>query len=280
MNELAAEYTTKTAPCIPSGNAWFDAKSGGGYRMGKYTIVGARPKVGKSGWAGTSIATNCQQGRKVVDFSLEMDRGEVVRNLVPYVVDVPNIVVNRPWMQTPEQNRMVNEGLAAISEWPLSVYDGTLDIDQVCWTMDRETRHGESVLFVLDHFGLLGGAGPANKIRERYVENSTRLRKKIAAKKNCAMVVLFQLNPVPREVADKRPLPEDLKESKNPLEDCFACVLLHRYVDKDTFKMTKKANVSLALIRGGGAPGNVDCEFNSKRLSFEADAEIEYGEDD
>jgi hypothetical protein len=53
-------------------------------------------------------------------------------------------------------------------------------------------------------------------------------------------------------------------------------VLLHRYQDKETLKMTRKANINLALIRGGGSPGNVDGEFNPRKLCFEAEAEIDY----
>jgi len=279
MDEAEREYIQRVAPCIPTGNAWLDSKMGGGFRTGKYTIVAARPKVGKSAFAGSAIAYNCTRGTKVVDFSLEMDRGEIVKNLVPYVEDIPNIVVSRAWTQTPDQHAQVTRGLGAIAEWPLSVYDGEMDIDKVCWAMDRETRHGEAVLFVLDHFGLMGGTGGSEKIRERYVDNSARLRKKIASKKNCAMLTLFQLNPVPRQYADNRPLPEDLKESKNPLEDAYACILLHRYVSEGDFRMTTKANINLALIRGGGSPGNVDCDFDRKKLEFVAPAELELDDD-
>jgi hypothetical protein len=150
-----------------------------------------------------------------------------------------------------------------------------MDIDQLCWTIDRETRKGEEVLFVLDHFGLL--AGPGKDIRARYVENSSRLRKKMKHKK-AALMALFQLLPVPRTIADNRPVQDDLKESKNPLEDCYAMLLLHRYIDSESFKMTRKANINLCLIRGGGAPGNIDCEFNTHRLCFEADAELDVDE--
>ena len=273
LGEINREYAEKLSPCIPTGNAWLDSKMGGGFRHGHITIMAARPKIGKTGAAVSSMAHNLKQGRKVVMFSLEMEKSEILKNLVPYVVDLPNIVVSRPWLQTPEQNRLVNEAMNTIVEWPLSVYDGDMDCDEVCWTIDRETRKGDEVLFVLDHFGLMTGA--EKDIRKRYVENSDRLRRKMKHKK-AALLSLFQLNEVPREYADKRPQPGDIGESKKPLQDCFAMILLHRYQDKETLKMTKKANINLALIRGGGSSGNVDCEFNARRLQFEAEAEIEF----
>lgn len=276
MARYQEQYRSRQAQGLPSGNAWFDAKTGG-YRKGKFTIVAARPKIGKSGWGRASAVHNLKLGRKVVDFSLEMTRDELVDNMVPYVVDLPNVVVVNPERQTPSQHELVLQAYETIVDWPWYCYDGDMDIDQVCWTIDREARGGEEVLFILDHFGLVKGA---KEIRQRYVENSDRLRRKLKQYPNCAMVNLFQLNPVPRDVADKRPLPEDLKESKNPLEDCFACVLLHRYLDKESLKLTKKANINLALIRGGGSPGNVDCAFNARLLRFEADAEMELEDDE
>ena len=272
LAEINREYAEKLSPCIPTGNAWLDSKMGG-FRHGHITIVAARPKIGKTGFGVSSMAFNLQRGTKVVMFSLEMEKSEILKNLVPYVVDLPNIVVARPWLQTPDQNRLVNEAMNTIVEWPLSVYDGDMDCDEVCWTIDRETRKGDEVLFVLDHFGLMTGS--EKDIRKRYVENSDRPRRKMKHKM-AALLSLFQLNEVPREYADKRPQPGDIGESKKPLQDCFAMILLHRYQDKETLKMTKKANINLALIRGGGSSGNVDCTFDTKKLCFDAEAEIEF----
>lgn len=274
IDEVMRDYEEKVQPAIPSGNAWFDSKTGGGYRLGKYTIIAARPKMGKTGFGVTSTAFNCARGVHVSWYSLEMEKKEILLNLVPYLVDLPNIVCVRPWLRTPEQQNMVLNALAEIGDWPLDIYDGEMDCDQICWGIDREAKKHPKVLFILDHFGLI--AGGDRDIRKRYVEHSERLRKKIKQHRNAALLCLFQLNEVPREFADKRPQRSDIGESKKPLQDCFAAAFLHRYQDKETLKMTTKANINLELIRGGGSPGNVDCEFNTKRLSFDADAEFEY----
>ena len=277
MNEVTREYEEKIQPAIPSGNGWFDSKTGGGYRIGKYTIVAARPKIGKSSWGINSTAYNCSRDTRdthVTWFSLEMEKKEILLNLVPYISTIPNIIAVRPWLRTPEQQVEVLNALAEIGDWPLSINDGEMDCDQICWTMDRDARRHERILFVLDHFGLISGGD--KDIRKRYVDHSERLRKKIKQHKNAALLILFQLNEVPREYADKRPQRGDIGESKKPLQDCFAAAFLHRYQDKETLKMTRKANINLELIRGGGSPGNVDCEFNTKLLRFDAEAELEY----
>ena len=57
-------------------------------------------------------------------------------------------------------------------------------------------------------------------------------------------------------------------------------ILLHRYQDKESMKMTSKENVNLALVRGGGSPGNSDGEFDVRRLEFINQAELEYETED
>ena len=258
IDEVVSDYIAKKQPTIPSGNAWFDARTGGGYRMGKYTIVAARPKIGKSSWAVTSTVYNCQRGRRVVWLSMEMDRKELSLNFVPYLTDLPNIVCVRPWLRTPEQQDTVLGALETIqNDWNLEIHDGELDCDQICWIIDKEGRRGEETLIIGDHFGLI--AGGEKEIRKRYVEHSERIRKKMKPyHKTMAMLMLFQLNEVPREFADKRPQRSDIGESKKPLQDCYAAMFLHRYQDKETLKMTRRTNQNLELIRGGGSPGNVD----------------------
>ena len=277
LEELNDEYRQKLSPCIPSGNPWFDAKTGGGYRHGKITLVCARPNVGKTPWAVMSTAYNLARGRKCVFFSLEMEKSEILRNLVPYVVDLPNVVVNRPWLQTPGQNALVNQAYSQIAEWDqrLKIYDGEMDADRICWTIDREMRNCSDVLFCLDHFGLItGGSKKAKDTRERYNENSSRLRRKIKHKK-AALVILCQLRKVNREYAEKPPIPDDVKESGNMWEDAFAGLLIHRPYEKESVKMSKEAHLNLAKLRSGGSPGTVTGKFNTRLLRFEAEAELE-----
>jgi replicative DNA helicase len=280
LEKANQRYQSKQAPRIPTGNAFIDSKIGG-ILHGYYTICAARPKVGKSAFGDTAIAYNCQRARRVVKISLEVDREMSLYNLVPHVVNLPNIVCVRQELQTPEQNQLFNEGMGKVLEWPLRIYEGDIDCDEACWIIEKETRAGDEVLFVLDHFGLMVEAGKNNpsKIRESYVLDSGRLRRKIYGKK-AALLALFQLNEVPREYADKLPRPADIGESKKPLQDCAAMILLHRYQDKETLKMTRKANVNLSLVRGGGSPGNLDGEFDTKKLEFIVQSELEYDIDD
>ena len=275
LNEINEEYRTRISPCIPSGNRWFDLKSGGGYRMHNITLVCARANIGKTPWAVQSLAYNLARGRKCVLFSLEKTKHAILRDLVPYVVDVPNVAVNNAWRQTPEQNALVNQAMSTICEWPLWIYDQKMDCDEICWAIDRETRAGEEVLFIIDHFGMIASTEKKQDPVERDNGISARLRDKIKTKRS-ALVILRQLKKVSREFADKPPVADDVKGTSNAWEDAFSALIIHREIDAETRKMSRKVHLNLAKLRTGGSTGSTTGTFDVRQLSFDAEPEIEY----
>ncbi len=277
LHEINEEYRTRVSPCIPSGNAWFDAKSGGGYRMHNITLVCARANQGKTPWAVMSLAYNLQAGRKCVMFSLEKKKESILRDLVPYVADVPNIAVNNAWRQTPEQNALVNLAMETICDWPLSVYDEKMDCEQILWAIDRETKDGSEVLFIIDHFGMIATSAGRESQVERDNSTSARLRDKIKTKRS-ALVILRQLKKVSREFADSAPVADDVKGTSNTWEDAFAALIIHRTIDKETKKLSREVDLNLAKLRTGGSTGSTKGTFDVRRLCFEAQAEMEYEE--
>jgi replicative DNA helicase len=276
--EINREYCEQMSRRIPSGNAWYDTKTGGGYRHGRIALVAARPNVGKTPWGIQSVAYNCQRGRKCVFFSLEMEKHEVLRYFIPYVVDVTNMVVMNPHMQTPEQNALINQAANSIVEWPLEIYDGDMDIEQICYVIARATRKGEEVLFVLDHFGLIAG-GDRKDTRNRYNEHSSRLRRKMKHT-NGALVALCQLRKVNREYADKPPIADDIKETSNLYEDAYSALIIHRGIDAETRRMSRETFLDLCKLRGGGDRGSTKGKFDTRRLCFDADPDLYENDDD
>jgi replicative DNA helicase len=277
LADIDREYQTKTSPCVPSGNAWFDAKTGGGYRQANITLICARPNVGKTPWAVMSIAHNLKLGRKCVLFSLEKKKESILRDLVPYFANVPNRVVSNAWMQTPEQNMLIHEGMEGLAECShlLSIYDQKMDREQICWAIKRESKDGQEVLFELDHFGMVKGSGHGEDPIERDNLTSGAIRDTIK-ETNSAVVVLRQLRKVAREFAEKAPTPDDVKGSSNAWEDAFAALIIHRAIDGETKKMSRTAELNLAKLRTGGSTGSTKGNFNVQNLCFEADAEDEY----
>ncbi|MDE2102766.1 MAG: hypothetical protein KGL39_36310 [Patescibacteria group bacterium] len=272
------EYTERITPCIPSGIDWLDRKAGG-YRLGRISLVGARPNVGKTPWGIQSLAHACMNGRRGVFFSLEQDKEEALRSFLPWVTTLPARVCSRPELQTAEQNAEAGRGFEALLDWDLHIYDGEMDAEQICWVMDRETRDEKQVLFVLDHFGKIAG-GNVKDTRARYNENSERLRKNIKKKKNAALLELCQLRKVNREFWNKPPIPDDLKETGNLYEDAYLAILIHRAISEDDQRMSKDALINLCKLRAGGSTGSTTGKFSTRRLEFITQAELEMPQDD
>jgi replicative DNA helicase len=273
FDELKREYHDRLTRRIPSGCAWYDAKTGGGYRHGRIALVAARPNVGKTPWGIMSAVHNLKAGRKVVFFALEQERDEILRAMVPYVVDVANFNVTNPATQTPAQYQLIQSAAETIADWDLHVVDGDVDRDQLVYQIKRHTKNGEECLFVLDHFGLISG-GDRKDIRNRYNENSGTLRKTIKHT-NSALLILCQLRKVSREFADKPPVDQDIKESGNMFEDAFSCMIIHRGRDRDTGKMSRDSLLDLCKLRSGGSTGSTTGHFNTRMLCFEAEPEAE-----
>lgn len=277
MGQDAEEYAQRTPRHVPSGVPWFDQKTGGGYRMGKITLVCARPNVGKTPFAIQSVATNCARGNRAVFFAFETEKEEVLRSLIPYVVDVPNKIANTPELRTPEQHKLVQSAYCTLlDDWEnlLSIYDEEMDIDEICWTIDKECRGDKSdTLIVIDHFGLIAG-GNKNML-DRENENSGRLRAKIK-KKRAALVSLMQFRKARnREESNKVPTRDDVKGAGRIFEDAFACLILHREINEETRKMSTNVLMDLCKLRTGGSIGSTMGKFDTRRLSFLAEPELE-----
>lgn len=82
--EIEARYDEKDADetrGIPTGFWALDAASGG-WRPGQLIVLAARPRVGKSAWAGNAIEYAARKGIPSLLFQLEMDKMEVYERMV------------------------------------------------------------------------------------------------------------------------------------------------------------------------------------------------------
>jgi replicative DNA helicase len=144
--------------------------------------------------------------------------------------------------------------------------------------MDRETSKENELrdtLIVVDHFGLISG-GSKNTV-ERETEHSRQLRTKIKKKRHAALLDLMQFRKARNlEESNSAPTGNDVKGSGAIYEDAFACLILHREINKDTRKMSNAVSLDLCKLRRGGSTGSTTGEFDTRRLSFVAEPENDY----
>jgi replicative DNA helicase len=271
--EIDHEYQNRTSPCIPTGIPWLDSMTGGGLRHGNIFLICARPNIGKTPALLQMMVHNLQRGMKCVLFSLEKPKRAILRDLIPHVVDIPNRVVNNAWMQTPEQNRLIHDAAETIAGWNLKIYDEKMDGDQICWTIKRESKNDEEVLYGLDHFGMVAGRRGEDPVeRDNYISGGIRDTIKHT---RSAIAILRQLRKVKREFAESAPVPDDVKGSGNAVEDAFGALIIHRAINAETRKMSLEAMMNLFKLRTGGSTGSTTGKFNPRILRFDAEAETE-----
>ncbi len=198
-------------------------------RPGHLVVVAARPSVGKTALAGRvveHVALNL--GRPVGWFSLEMDRGDVLRRMASGLSGVPFEDFDQP---SEDQPTRIVAALGRLKRAPLRICDrGGLTFSQMAGLARRwKVRHGVELL-VVDYLGLLR---TDSKARNRYeaVTELSQSMKALARDLGVTVLCLAQLNRLAAgngDNTDDRPRLHHLRDSGSVEQDADAVVLLHR----------------------------------------------------
>lgn len=214
------------APTINTGLASLDSILR--LRRGQLVVIAARPSVGKSALAARVLEHVVLNLRKPAGlFSLEMDRGEVMRRMASGLSGVAFEDFERP---NEDQQGQIVEALGRLKRAPLRICDrGGLTFGQMAGLARRwKVRHGVELL-VLDYLGLLR---PDGKARSRYeaVTELSQGMKALARDLRMTVLCLAQLNRLAAgsgDGADDRPRMHHLRDSGSIEQDADAVILIH-----------------------------------------------------
>lgn len=198
-----------------------------GFTPGHFTLIGARPAMGKTTLALNLIEQLCfkSQGRCLF-FSLEMPAKEVVEKIFCQTVEIPFEKISNGSLVGKEFQRFVE----AANGWKnkkLVIHDqASLSIEQI---KSRSIRHqrldGINIIFI-DYVQLITSKG--HESRHLEVGHISRKLKEIAKELNVPIVALAQLNRMAENRSDKRPFISDLRESGSLEADADEIILIHR----------------------------------------------------
>ena len=244
-----------------------------GLQGGKLYLIGARPSVGKTAFAGDVIATLCSAGIGTGMFSMEMPDLEIRQRLVTNISGVnPKLSLEQGGGLTKSDLSKLRVAFTSIKDWNIQIHDASrLDIETLC----SEARVAVSTLgvraIVVDYIQLLRGVEPKsrNSKQEEVSECSGKL-KALAKELGVPVIALAQLkrtgnaySSASKETELPRPSLESLKESGSLEQDADAVILLHRDINSNpTF-----AQAIIAKNRDGEL-GTVELDFNPKTTSF------------
>ena len=249
IGDIAAEVTRnlsapERARGVPFGLAHLDELTGGA-RAKELIIVGARPGMGKTAFAGHIALSAASHGHAVAFFSMEMAAHAVTLRLCAATAFAEGRALAydtaRRGQLSEQDARTLFDAEAALRRLPLYVHEGrTLTPSGLFLAARRmKNRLAETAtplgLVIVDHIQKIR---PERDCRGNKVAEMTEISdalQKMAGALDVPVVALSQLNRAVESRAERRPELADLRESGAIEQDADIVLLLYReayYVKK------------------------------------------------
>ena len=210
---------------LETGLADFDRLSGG-LQPGSFTIIGARPSVGKTMVLAAILQHCAKHGTPGLLFSIEQSRQEIVQRLVSSIAQVSSEVWKRRVKPTADERRSMDRAVDCLQEWPVFVDDRSdQTLARIRATTRLSVRRHHVGLVLIDYLQLISPAD--TKIpREQQIATITRGLKLMARELNIPVVLACQLNRDVEKRVGGRPQLSDLRESGAIEQDADIVILL------------------------------------------------------
>ena len=225
----------------------------GGIHRGQLTIIGARPRTGKSAIALQIAANVATEGHKVLFIPLEMLIPENLKRilLIEQVIE-PNEPIDRDY---------VGQYLDEL-EKTLKFCEGLNNLDGI----EKAIKAERPDVVIIDQLSQLTIAGAYKDTREM-LKRITRDLKRIALEYKTPLIVLSQVN---RDSTNKRrPDLESLAESDSIGQDADNVFLLYEDNEDDRDKPLRNINLLIEKQRNGITGKEIPLMFKGERFTFE-----------
>lgn len=255
-----------------------------GYPFGKITVLGARPKMGKSTLAlNEAVYTALVNKVPTAFFSLEMDEDELLEKAGADITETDNMRLKLGQMSAEEIETFVMEGPATISRAPLFVEDHPgQTVEQICAKI-REYSTEKGVRFVIiDYLQIISSSLNAKFQSRTYeIQHMTNQIRIVAKETGVAVLLLSQISRPPKSfetAGQPAPMPQmhDLKDSGAIEQDAYIIMFIGPPTTKiDSMPSWMHPGVEQCTIRiaanRGGCTGDIHMQFHkpyNKFLSF------------
>ena len=246
------------------------------YRGGAlYVVLAARPGMGKTSFLLNMLLRNAAEGRRVLFFSLEMSRQEIMYRVASILSGVPLTRIREGYM-TEEEADSVRTALGVFASYDFRVVDDpAVGLDGVMVL----SRLSSPDLVAIDYLQLVEPDSRLRMDRREVVTEVSRGLKFISRSLDVPVVAVAQLSRRPEERADRRPQLADIRESGQIEQDADLVVFLYReeyYRRQVPPELAGIMEVNVAKQRQGPT-GIVKMHFDgsTQRLS-EIEGEVEF----
>lgn len=225
-------------PAVPFGLSALDELTGGMLAK-ELVIVGARPGMGKTAFAGHVAMSAASKGYGVAFFSMEMPSTAITLRMLTAQAHVGGVAIpyqaaRKGTIRAESDHAALMEAEAALRVLPLSLHEGrSLSPSGILMAAKREQdRAGRTPyplgLVIVDHIQKIK---PDRSHRDNKVAEMTEISDglhKMAGSMDVAVIALSQLNRMVEQRNDKRPELSDLRESGSIEQDADTVMLLFR----------------------------------------------------
>lgn len=201
----------------------------GGFKPGQLITIGARPGVGKTVVATNCAAQACAEGKKVLLFSLEMSKKEMMKRLAACHGNL-----QLKYFTAQEKNAEIRARIQQVKEdmskWDIDIRDDSdISMEFIRAVAQQKEMTGGVDLVIIDYLQLISTKGLYTKSRQEAVAEISRSCKNLARQLNAPVMILVQVNRETKgEDENKLPSMADIRESGAIAADSDIVLILHR----------------------------------------------------
>lgn len=251
----------------------------GGFFKGQMIVVGARPSVGKSAFAGQMAMNMARNGNRVGFISLEMNNNEIAGRFAALDTGISFSEIFRGLYQDDDQKEKFYQRVnSSTSELPISVSDKIdVNISEIkAKAYKLKHRHGRLDCIILDYLQLVDGDSASNKTRENEVSKISRGCKLMAKELEVPVIILAQLNRDvdKRKGKDRYPQLSDFRETGAIEQDADVAIFLHsdfksgHEMDDEGNSTEDKADIVIRKWRNGIPNLIIPLDFDGPSMRF------------
>lgn len=245
-----------------------------GLQDGQLVVVGARPSVGKSSFAGTIANSSANQGLSVGIITLEMPNEQLGARLLSMEsgVDFWRIWRNK---MSDEQFEDVMMHMSRMSELKIYFSDkSAVSITNIKSKAEKLKKRNGLDLLIIDYLQLIEGDDKKGSTREREVAKMSLGCKRMAMEMKIPVILLAQLNRGSETVGgDKKPRLHNLRESGAIEQDADVVIMIHRdrVAEQEQQGQGNFGPYDASLIiekNRNGACGEIPIKFDAEKMRF------------
>lgn len=238
-----------------------------GLQKSDLIIVAGRPSMGKTALALNISENVCDAGGRVIVFSLEMSKEQLLERMVCSQSRVAGDYI-RTGNLSEKQWEEIKKALGKIKSWDLYIDDTpAITLAEIRSKLRKSHAEKPIDLVIIDYLGLISiPDGKGNKADQ--IGEVTKGLKMLARELDLPIILICQLNRGVEAREDKRPLMSDLRDSGAIEQDADIILLLYRdeYYNYDSPKKGI-AEIIIAKQRRGST-GVVELKYQKSITRF------------